>query len=153
MRARTVGIVGAALFLALLARPAAVRADPVDLLEQDSQVFVQADGSVDVIYRLTFRENEGRSAIRQMGPFYEPVHFTRALFQGPGGREVMATTSEAGGGYYRIDFSGMPARAGQTYTIELHYRCRHRFADPTSRDGQDLLAVWFNPIRWTMPVG
>ena len=63
---------------------ATAHAAPVDLLECDSQVFIQDNGGADVIYRLTFRDNEGRSQIRQIGEFYEPLHFTRSLLHGDG---------------------------------------------------------------------
>ena len=67
------------LLAVLLASPAA-RAQ-VELLEEDSQAFVQDNGAMDVIYTLTFKDNEGRPFIRKIGEFYEPVHFTRALLR------------------------------------------------------------------------
>jgi len=147
--ARWVVAVLVALVVALWAP--CVWADPVDLLEQDAQVFVQDNGGVDVIYTLRFRDNEGRSAIRKIGELYEPLHFTRGLLRGEGWTAAVEMSS-VGGGYYRADFE-RSTRAGQTYTLELHYRCNRRFADPTSRDGEELLAMWFNPVRWTLPVG
>ncbi len=36
---------------------------------------------MDVIYSLKFLDNEGRSEIRKIGQFYEPVHFTRAYLR------------------------------------------------------------------------
>ena len=66
-------------FVILGVCPTAAFADPVDLLLADTQAFVQDSGAMDVIYRLTFRDNEGRSAIRKIGPFYQPLHFTRAM--------------------------------------------------------------------------
>ncbi len=137
------------LFALLL--PATAVAGPVDLLESDVQAFVQDNGAMDVIYSLTFRDNEGRSFIRKVGPFYEPVHFTRAWLHGSGEKHK-ARVSPVGGGYYRVDFEKVRTRAGQNYTVELHYRCNHRFADPTSRGGEELLAVWFNPVRWVLPL-
>jgi hypothetical protein len=134
-----------------LCAPAFTRADPVQLESADVQAFVQDNGGMDVIYALTFVDNEGRSQIRKAGPFYEPIHFTRA-FLIDGDQRHPAQTRDAGGGYYAIEFGDHPTRAGGTYTIELHYRNNHRFADPTERDGKRLLAVWFNPIRWTMPI-
>ena len=51
-------------------------AGPVDLLEADTQAFVQDSGAMDVIYSLRYQDNEGRSAIKSIGQFYEPVAFT-----------------------------------------------------------------------------
>jgi hypothetical protein len=126
-------------------------AAPVELLEADNQVFVQDNGAVDVIYSLTFLDNEGRTQIRKVGQFYEPVHFTRGFLNGEGGPQPV-TTQNVGGGYYRVDFTSS-TRAGQQYTLELHFRSNHRFADPTESEGRQLLAVWFNPVRWSMPIG
>jgi hypothetical protein len=71
---------GAVLGLVIMAA-APLAAAPVDLLEADSQVFLQDNGAADVIYILTFRDNEGRRQIRKIGEFYEPVHFTRAAVE------------------------------------------------------------------------
>jgi len=138
------------LWVTLTATPAG--AAPVSLEEADVQAFLQDDGAMDVIYSLTFRDNEGRTQIRKAGPFYEPIHFTRAFLR-EGDQSYAARVSPVGGGYYAVDFSDHPTRAGGRYTVELHYRTDHRFAEPTTRDGQPLLAVWFNPIRWTFPIG
>ena len=137
--------------LAVLA-PTSVRAAPVDLIESDSQAFLQDNGAMDVIYRLTFRDNEGRSFIRKIGPFYEPVHFTRSWLEADREPHEVSVRA-ASGGYYRIDFGDFRTRAGGVYTLELHYRSNHRFADPTSADGRELVAVWFNPVRWSLPIG
>ena len=140
--------------LALVAGGRSASADPVTLLEQDSQVFVRDDGTVDVIQTLTFRENEsqGRDSIRRAGPFFEPIHFNRATLRAPDGT-VEASVSPVGGGYQKVDFPAVRTRAGQQYVLELHYRLDRRFADPTSRDGQELLAIFWNQVRWTMPIG
>ena len=125
-------------------------AGPVDLLEADTQAFVQDSGAIDVIYSLRYKDNEGRAAIKSIGQFYEPVAFTRGVLH-DGGRDVPVTMSSNGGGYYKATF-GSPVGRG-TYVLELHYRSDKRFAEPTtSADGKDLLAVWFNPVRWAMPV-
>jgi hypothetical protein len=139
-----------AVFLGVVGLASGAAAGPVDLVEADSQVFVRDNGAADVIYTLTFRENEGRRVIRKVGQFYEPVHFTRALIQGEelSGKVAMAPL---GNGYYRVELPGATV-AGRTYRLVLHYRSNHRFADPTSRDGKHLLAVWFNPVRWGLPV-
>ncbi|HHQ47552.1 MAG TPA: hypothetical protein ENK19_01535, partial [Acidobacteria bacterium] len=128
----------------------AVHAGPVDLMLADSQVFVQDNGAADVIYTLRFRDNQGRSVIKKIGQFYEPVHFTRATIEGEGLAGTV-TMEALGGGYYRAELPGR-TRAGKMYTLELHFRSNHRFADPTTRDGRKLLAVWFNPVRWGLPV-
>jgi len=130
---------GACILLAVYL-PLSAAADPVELLEEDSQAFLQDNGGMDVIYSLTFRDNEGRSAIRKIGPFYEPVHFTRGLIKS-GGRTARATIKDAGGGFYRVDFVAFSTRAGESYTLELHYRSAHRFADPTARAGKQLVAA------------
>ena len=77
---------------------------PVDLLEADSTVFIQDDGSADVIYSLEFRDNEGRTAIRKVGPFYEPVHFTKGFLHGVGAEPQTVRISAAGDGYFRVEF-------------------------------------------------
>ena len=46
-----------------LCAPAFTRADPVQLRSADVQAFVQDNGGMDVIYALTFVDNEGRSQI------------------------------------------------------------------------------------------
>ena len=124
---------------------------PVTLIKADTQAFLQPNGGMDIIYRLTFRDHGSRSSIYKVGPFYEPVHFTRALLH-EGGQATTASTSSKGGGYYGVTFGDRSTRAGQTYTVELHMRCDRRFADPTSRAGKELVAVWFTPVRWTMPI-
>jgi len=132
--------------------PLVAHAAPVDLLEQDVQAFVQDNGAMDVIYRLTFRDNEGRGFIRKVGEFYQPARFTRSwIIDGEAKHE--ASVQALGGGYYRVNFGGgFRTRAGGTYTVELHYRNNHRFADPTTADGKALIAVWFNPVRWVLPI-
>ena len=131
--------------------PARVRAAPVELLLSDSQAFLQDDGGMDVIYTLRFRELESRSAIRKVGQFYQPLVFTRAWIEGGGSRATASLTS-LGGGYYRVEFPGLTTRRGQVYRLVLHLRLYRRFADPTSAGDQQLLAVWFNPVRWELPV-
>ena len=149
-RARSLSLV-AVVLLALLGGVPGVRAAPVELLESDVQAFLQDNGAMDVIYRLTFRDNEGRSSIRKVGPFYEPVHFTRSWLEVDGARRDVSLQA-MGGGYYRVGFGDTRTRAGGTYTLELHYRCNHRFADPTQAEGRELVAVWFNPVRWSLPI-
>jgi hypothetical protein len=134
----------------LLLWPATGYSDPVDLLDADTQAFVQDDGAMDVIYTLRFRDNEGRAAIRRIGQFYEPVHFTASWLEA-GPDQVPVTMSPAGGGYYQAAFA-TPTAAGGEYALVLHYRSSYRFADPTQRGDQALLAVWFNPVRWNMRV-
>ena len=124
------------------ATPGRAAADPVELLVSDVQAFLQKNGAMDVIYSLTFQENESHTAIRKIGPFYEPVHFTRGWLKHGGKRDKVSVRS-AGGGYYRVEFDSMKTSSGNTYTLELHYRCNHRFADPTTGAGKRLLAVWF----------
>jgi len=125
-------------------------AGPVDLLEADTQAFVQDSGAMDVIYSLRYQDNEGRSAIKSIGQFYEPVAFTRGILHA-GNNTIAVTMSPNGGGYYKASFDSAVPRG--TYTLELHYRSDKRFAEPTvSNDGKNLLAVWFNPVRWTMPI-
>jgi len=126
-------------------------ATPVDLLEADSQVFILDDGTADVIYTLHFRDNEGRREIRKIGQFYEPLYLNRASIRGDG-LEGPVSARSLGDGYYRLALPDA-TRAGGVYDLVLHYRSGHRFADPTSRDGVDLLAVWFNPVRWGLPIG
>ncbi|MBI4864114.1 MAG: hypothetical protein HY815_28230, partial [Candidatus Riflebacteria bacterium] len=65
-RGRCSSLVGAGLVMLTLVLAGVPRssAAPVDLLETDTQAFVQDSGSMDVIYSLTFRDNEGRSGIR-----------------------------------------------------------------------------------------
>ena len=76
--------------------PATAAAAPVDLLEADTQAFLQDSGAMDVIYSLRFRDNEGRGFIRQIGPVDEPVHFTRGwLKQGEQSDEVTTTLGSA----------------------------------------------------------
>lgn len=133
-----------------VAGPAAARADPVVLLKADSQAFLQDNGAMDVIYSLTFRDNGSRRVIRKVGQFYEPVRFTRAWLR-HGERKGRAVVSALGGGYHRValPFATSP---GEDYILELHFRSNHRFADPTSRGAQQLLAVAYNPVRWVFPV-
>jgi hypothetical protein len=138
-------------FLILPAIPGRAAADPVELLISDVQAFLQDNGAMDVIYSLTFMENESRSAIRKIGPFYEPLHFTRGYLKF-GGKRDKVTVRSAGDGYYRVEFDSITTSRGNSYTLELHYRCNHRFADPTTGAGKQLLAVWFNPVRWVLPV-
>ena len=147
MRSVLLGLLSA--LILLLCAPRA-QADPVDLLEADSQCFVQDNGAMDVIYSLKFRDNGSRTMIRKVGQFYQPIHFTRALLHGVGGVQRV-TTSSLGGGYYSVSFP-RATRSGGIYTLELHFRSNRRFADPTVRDNQQLLAVWYNPVRWTLPV-
>ncbi len=40
---------------------------------------------------------------------------------------------DIGDGYYRAEFQGFRTSRGERYHLELHYRCNHRFADPTTR--------------------
>ena len=61
--------------LLLIALPA--RAQSVQLENADSQVFVQANGAVDVIYTLDIVDPTGRSEIKKIGQFYEPIAFNR----------------------------------------------------------------------------
>ncbi|RME21466.1 MAG: hypothetical protein D6806_14630, partial [Deltaproteobacteria bacterium] len=149
MRRRVALILAAALALAgPTAQPA-----PVELLEQDSQAFLQADGAMDVIYTLKFRELESRSSIRKIGQFYEPVVFTRAWIRGAG-REAPVSLENLGDGYYRAEFPDLTTRSGEVYSLVLHMRIHRRFADPTTTSsGKKMLAVWFNPVRWGLPVG
>ncbi len=121
----------------------------VDLQSADTQAFVQDNGGIDAIYTLTFADTEGRSAINKIGQFYEPMAFTRASLKTASG--VIAVRMEKlGDGYYRAAFER--AQPAGTYQLELHFRSDYRLAEPTTAQGKDVLAVWFNPVRWSMPV-
>ena len=139
--------------LTLLLFSSVAAADPVTLVEADSQAFLQHSGAMDVIYTLTFVDNEGRTQIKKVGQFYEPIHFTRSLLYSgaQGGEPQPAKLTSLGGGFYSVDFE-TPTRAGQTYRLELHFRSNRRFADPTSLGAKQLLVVSYNPVRWTLPV-
>ena len=107
---------------------------------------------MDVIYTLTFLDNEGRTVIRKVGPFYEPIHFTRAV-PARGRSAVEARTRPVGGGYYAVEFASHPTRAGR----DLHPRAALPQQPPLRRPDQTRrpersLAVWFNPMRWTLPI-
>jgi hypothetical protein len=143
MLARTVRL---ALCLSLIATSARA----VELLSADTQAFVQDSGAIHVIYTLDFQDPEGRSAIKKMGQFYEPVTFTSAALRSSSGQTEVSMES-LGEGYYSAEYAR--AEPPGRYELELHFLSNYRFADPTAADGRQLLAVWFNPPRWSMPIG
>lgn len=124
-------------------------AEPPQLLKADSQVTLQSDGTLDIKYRLTFREVDTRAGITTIGPF-DAGHTIRETTIEQGGVSRPITLRSQGGNLYGVDF-GFTTEPGLDYTVLVHYAAPARL-DQTTYQGEAYRVLAWAPVQWSLPI-
>ena len=120
---------GLLILVSLLAFPGLALAQAPELTTVDSQVTVLSDGQLDIKYSLTFLETTPRDRINTLGPLDAGHRLVDATITGPDGERTVNLESK-GSNFYAVPF-GFDTRAGESYTVMIHY---HSGARPRHHD-------------------
>ena len=103
-----------------------------------------------VKYSLTFLETTPRDRINTLGPLDAGHQLLDASITGPDGARSVSLESK-GSGFYMVPF-GFDTRAGESYTVLIHYKVA-RARDTTTIDGIDYRVLSWAPVQWNLPIG
>ena len=125
-------------------------AAPVTIEDTKYVATILQDGQMEILYSITFTENETRNKIRSIGQFIEPMSIIES-WGTTGKNRFGVTMTKNSYGYYAANFSITTSQT-KKYTVNIRYKLSKSMFTDTTFKNKPYGAFWWPTVQWDLPI-